>query len=60
MRALRVVYGIARADFLERVRRYGYLITLLFGVYLGYAAGTGQISLRLGGYRGVHTSAWIG
>jgi hypothetical protein len=60
MRALRVVYAIARADFLERVRRYSYLITLLFAVYLGYAAGTGRISLSLGAYRGVYTSAWIG
>jgi hypothetical protein len=60
MRALRVVDAIARADFLERVRRYSYLITLLFAVYLGYAAGTGRISLRLGDYRGVYTSAWIG
>jgi hypothetical protein len=60
MRALRVVPAIARADFLERVRRYSYLITLLFAVYVGYAAGTGRISLRLGDYRGVYTSAWIG
>ena len=60
MRALRVVYAIARADFLERVRRYSYLVTLLFAVYLSYAAGTGLISLRLGHYRGVYTSAWIG
>ena len=60
MRALGVVYAIARADFLERVRRYSYLITLLFAVYLGYAAGTGRISLRLDHYRGVYTSAWIG
>jgi hypothetical protein len=60
MRALRVVEAIARADFLERVRRYSYLITLLFAVYLGYAAGTGRISLRLGDYRGLYTSAWIG
>lgn len=60
MRALRVVYAIARADFLERVRRYSYLVTLLFTVYLGYAAGTGRIALRLGDYRGLYTSAWIG
>ena len=60
MRALPVVSAIARADFLERVRRYSYLITLLFAVYLGYAAGTGRISLRLGDYRGLYTSAWIG
>jgi hypothetical protein len=48
MRALRVVYAIACADFHERVRRYRYLITLLFALYLGYAVGTGQISLSLG------------
>jgi hypothetical protein len=60
MRALGVVHAIARADFLERVRRYSYLVTLLFAVYLGYAAGTGIISLRLGDYRGLYTSAWIG
>ena len=60
MSAIRVVYAIARADFLERVRRYSYLVTLLFAVYLGYAAGTGKISLRLGDYRGLYTSAWIG
>lgn len=60
MSALRIVHAIARADFLERVRRYSYLITLLFAVCLGYAAGTGGISLRLGDYRGLYTSAWIG
>ncbi len=60
MKVLRAVYAIARADFLERVRRYSYLVVLLFAVYLGYAAGTGRISLRLGDYRGAYTSAWIG
>jgi len=57
---LRAIYQIARADFLERVRRYSFLVTLLFAVYLGYAAATGKIALRLGDYRGVYTSAWIG
>jgi hypothetical protein len=51
---------MARADFLERVRRYSFLVTLLFAVYLGYAAAAGKIALRLGDYRGVYTSAWIG
>lgn len=54
------IYAIGRADFLERVRRHSFLVTLLFAVYLGYAAATGQISLRLGEYRSVYTSAWIG
>ena len=54
------IYGVARADFLERVRRYSFLVTLLFAVYLGYAAATGKILLRLGDYRGVYTAGWIG
>jgi hypothetical protein len=58
--AFRTVTAIARADFLERVRRYSFLLTLLFAVFLGYAAATGRIALQLGEYRGVYTSAWIG
>jgi len=57
---IRVIYHIARADFLERVRRFSFLVTLVFAVYLGYAAATGKIAMRLGDYRGVYTSAWIG
>lgn len=60
MNVVHPVWAIARADFLERVRRYTFLVTLLFAVYLGYAAATGRISLRLGEYRGLYTSAWIG
>jgi hypothetical protein len=60
----RVLYEVARADFLERVRRYSFLLTMLFALYLGYAAATGKIMMRLrgdgGDYRGVYTSAWIG
>jgi hypothetical protein len=42
------------------VRRYSFFLTLLFAVLLGYGAGTGKISIHLGDYRGVYTSAWIG
>jgi hypothetical protein len=55
---LRSILAIARADFFERVRRYSFLLTLFFAVFLGYAAATGRISIQLGGYRGVFTSAW--
>jgi hypothetical protein len=58
--APRAIFAIARADFLERVRRYSFLLTLLFAVFLGYGAATGKITLHLGDYRGVYTSAWIG
>jgi hypothetical protein len=58
--ASRAIFAIARADFLERVRRYSFFLTLLFAVFLGYLAAAGRITLHLGDYRGVYTSAWIG
>jgi hypothetical protein len=51
---------MVRADFLERVRRYSFLLTLGFSVYLGYAVYAGQITLQLDTYRGVSNSAWLG
>jgi hypothetical protein len=51
---------MVRADFLERVRRYSFLLTLGFAVYLGYAVYSGQITLRLDKYSGVINSAWLG
>jgi hypothetical protein len=56
----RVLWSIARADFLERVRRYSFLVTLLLAVYFGYLAATGKILLQVGHMRGVYNSAWIG
>ena len=55
-----VLLHLARADFLERVRRYSFLITLLFAMYFGYLAATGKVMLRVGDMRGVYNSAWIG
>jgi hypothetical protein len=60
MSVARSIYAVARADFFERLRRYSFLITLLFAVYLGYAAATGKVLLRLDDYRGVYTAGWIG
>jgi ABC-2 family transporter protein len=60
MSAARSIYAVARADFFERLRRYSFLVTLLFAVYLGYSTAKGNISLQLDEYRGVYTSAWIG
>jgi putative Mn2+ efflux pump MntP len=56
----RVLFHMVRADFLERVRRYSFLLTLGFSVYLGYAMYSGQINMQLGSYRGVANSAWLG
>lgn len=60
MKAGRAILALARADFLERVRRYSFFLTLLFALGLGYGAGTGRISINMDGFRGVYTSAWIG
>jgi hypothetical protein len=60
MNTVRVLYHLARADFLERVRRYSFLLTLAGAVYLGYAVVVGDWKLMFGDYRGVNNSAWVG
>lgn len=56
----RIVYHLARADFLERVRRYSFLVTLGFALYLGYLGATGQIFLNLGKYQAVYNAPYVG
>lgn len=56
----RVLYHIARADFLERVRRYSFLVTLAFTLHAAFEANRGNIVVNLGHYRGVYNSAWLG
>jgi len=56
----RVLYHMVRADFLERVRRYSFLLTMGFAVYLGYTVYAGQVVVQLGDYRGIYNSAWLG
>ena len=54
------VIAIALADFQDRVRRYSFLITFLFSIFLGYGAGTGAIAMRVSNSRGLYSPAWIG
>jgi hypothetical protein len=56
----RVIYHLARADFLERVRRYSFLVMLGLVALLGYQTAIGNLRLQLGQYRGEFNSAWIG
>ncbi|HEV8579184.1 MAG TPA: hypothetical protein VGX68_08875 [Thermoanaerobaculia bacterium] len=60
MKTGRVLWHLLRADFLERLRRYSFLITLAATVWLGYLVGTGKLGLWVGDARGVFNSAWIG
>lgn len=60
MNFLTTIYAVARADFLQRIRTYSFFLTVLFAVLLGYGTATGKVSIHLGDYRGIYTSAWIG
>ena len=60
MNPARVIYHLARADFLERVRRYSFLVMLGLVVFLGYQTAIGNMALELGQYRGEFNSAWVG
>lgn len=60
MSAAGVIYHMARADFLERVRRYSFLVMLGLVALLGYQTAIGNVRLQLGQYRGEFNSAWIG
>jgi hypothetical protein len=64
MKALRILYHLARADFLERTRRYGFLVTLVLMVFLAYSYVPSRealyITLSVDGARGLYNSAWIG
>jgi hypothetical protein len=60
MNTLNVIYHLARADFLERVRRYSFLVVLGAVLFLGYQAAVGNVTLQLGDYRGEFNSAWVG
>jgi hypothetical protein len=60
MSRARVLWHLTRADFLERVRRTGFLVTLGLAVYLGSVVSAGQLKLWLGDMRGIYNSAWVG
>jgi hypothetical protein len=58
------IYSLARADLLERTRRYQYVatiaVTLLIGTLLVPAKNAGYQTFLVDGYRGIYNSAWIG
>lgn len=60
MKTARVLFWMMRADFLERTRRYSFLVMLLAAVFLGFSVNNGTIQLIMGEYRGVYNSAWMG
>jgi hypothetical protein len=61
MKTLRILYHIARADFLERIRRYSFLLMLGLVVWIGYLSASGQFRISVPpDYLGILNSAWVG
>ncbi len=64
MNLLRILYHLMRADFLERSRRYSFLITIGMTIFAAYLylppSSADYLTLGLGNYRGVYNSAWVG
>jgi hypothetical protein len=64
MMTWRLLYHLARADFLQRVRSYGFLVTLGFTVYFCYIClpphDASYVTLQMGGHRGIYNSAYVG
>jgi hypothetical protein len=68
MKTLRILYHLVRADFYERARRYGFLLTLAAVIFLGVLVNNGALGMDMGSgnrnipirYHGELNSAWIG
>jgi hypothetical protein len=64
MSGLFLLGRLMRADFLERVRRHSFLVTLGFTVFSAYMFlppnHSTYATLNLSGHRGVYNSAWVG
>jgi hypothetical protein len=64
MSKLNILYHLAHADFLERTRRYSFLVMLVLMVFLAYSyvpsRDSAYITLSVDGARGLYNSAWIG
>jgi hypothetical protein len=61
MNTLRILYHMARADFLERARRYSFLFMFGLVLWIGYLSASGQVRLSVPpDHVGVINSAWVG
>lgn len=60
MDRLHAYFQLSLADFRERTRRSGFLITMLGVLFFGYLVITGKYTIQFGEYRTVYDSAWAG
>lgn len=61
---MRYIYSILKADYLQRTRSYGFLITLALTIFVAYSfippVNAHYTTLSAVGYRGAYNSAWVG
>ena len=64
MKSLRALYHLARADFLQRTRSYGFLVTLVVTLYVAYffipPNHSSYATMQIAGHRGLYNSAYLG
>lgn len=64
MKSVRTLYHLARADFLQRTRSYGFLITLGVMLYVAYVFvppnHSSYATMTINEHRGVYNSAYLG
>lgn len=64
MKSLRALYHLARADFFQRTRSYGFLITLIMMLYVAYVFvppnHSSYATMAINDHRGLYNSAYLG
>ncbi|MFD7524503.1 Tat pathway signal protein [Paenibacillus chitinolyticus] len=64
MNAWNITYQVALADFLERTRRFSFLVTLGLTILAAYLfvppSDAGYVTLYFEEFRGIYNSAWVG
>ena len=64
MTSFRILFHMMKADYLERVRRYSFLITVLVSIFIVFkylpSSNENYLTLSLNDIRGIYNSAWVG
>ncbi len=60
----RALWHLMRADYLERVRRHAFIVTLMVTVWFAYISlppnQAKYVTFQIAGSRGIYNSAWVG
>ncbi|MCL6606368.1 MAG: hypothetical protein K6T94_26165 [Paenibacillus sp.] len=64
MTSLRILFQMMKADYLERIRSYSFMITVLVSIFIVYkfipSSNESYLTLSLSNIRGIYNSDWVG